>query len=108
MSGNPRVAKRVTILVRSHASVPRGADRLATAIVSFLRREGAAGATIFRGIDGVRAGERLRSPSVTNPFADAPFLVEWIDDPERVRRLLPGVEEMLTEGTITVKDVEIA
>jgi hypothetical protein len=38
---------------------------------------------------------------------DLPVLVEWIDGPERVERLLPHVCELVRSGTITVEDVDI-
>jgi PII-like signaling protein len=38
---------------------------------------------------------------------DLPVLVEWIDTPEQVERLLPRVSALVTSGTITVDDLTI-
>jgi CBS domain-containing protein len=79
------------------------------AIVEYLRREGAAGATVTRGIAGFGANSReVHTASALRLSLDLPVVVTWIDAPERVERLLPGLRELAGSGVVTVDEVEIA
>jgi CBS domain-containing protein len=77
-------------------------------ILEFLRREGAAGATMFRGLAGFGVHSRLHTARIADIAPDLPVMVEWIDSPERVGRLLPRVKRMVAGGLITVEDIEVA
>ena len=76
-------------------------------LLYLLRREGAAGATMFRGLAGFGAHSRLHVARLADIVPDLPVVVEWIDSPERVDRLLPRICGMVTSGTITVDEVSI-
>jgi CBS-domain-containing membrane protein len=78
------------------------------AILEFLRREGAAGATVVRGIAGFGANSRIHLANALRLSADLPVVVTWVDDPRRVARLLPRLRELAGSGIVTVEDVEIA
>jgi PII-like signaling protein len=77
-------------------------------ILEFLRQEGAAGATMFRGLAGFGMHGRLHTTRIADMVPDVPVVVEWIDSPDRVGRLLPRVKHMVTGGLITVEDIEVA
>lgn len=77
------------------------------AILDTLRAEGAAGATVTRGIAGFGAHSRIHTASLVDVSIDLPLLVEWIDTPERVARILPGIQAMVGEGMITSEEVEV-
>jgi PII-like signaling protein len=76
-------------------------------LLSLLREEGAAGATMFRGLAGFGAHSRLHVARVADLVPDLPMVVEWIDTPEQVERLLPRICELVQSGTITVDDLTI-
>jgi PII-like signaling protein len=76
-------------------------------LLALLRREGAAGATMFRGLAGFGAHSRMHVARLADIVPDLPVVVEWIDSPEEVDRLLPRICNMVTSGTITVDDVSI-
>jgi CBS domain-containing protein len=78
------------------------------AVLEFLRAEGAAGATVLRGVAGFGATSRLHTATLFRLSEDLPVVIDWVDTPERVDRLLPRVREMVIEGLITVDDVLIA
>src|SRR5512140_2481638 len=78
------------------------------AILELLRREGAAGATVSRGIAGFGRDSLLKTATVLRLSMDLPIVITWIDAPERVERLLPLVRDLAGSGVITVEDVEIA
>src|SRR5204862_4992110 len=77
------------------------------AIVEHLRREGAAGATVTRGIAGFGVHSRLHTASILDLSADLPIVVTWIDRPDEVERLLPGVLELAGSGSVTVDEVAV-
>jgi CBS domain-containing protein/PII-like signaling protein len=78
------------------------------ALLEFLRAEGAAGATVVRGVAGFGATSRIHTATLFRLSEDLPIVIDWVDTPERVERLLPHIREMVTEGLITVEDVQVA
>lgn len=85
-----------------------GQKPLFLALIEFLRAEGAAGATVMRGVAGFGATSRLHTATLFRLSEDLPMVIDWVDAPERVERLLPHIREMVSEGLITVDDVLIA
>jgi PII-like signaling protein/predicted transcriptional regulator len=78
------------------------------AVLEFLRAEGAAGATVTRGVAGFGANSRIHTAAILRLSEDLPIVIDWIDTPERVERLLPQVCAMVAEGLVTVENVRIA
>ncbi len=77
------------------------------AILEYLKREGAAGATVVRGLAGFGAHSQIHTANIITLSADLPIKVEWVDVAERVERLLPQVRQMVNDGLITVDEVEV-
>jgi hypothetical protein len=77
------------------------------AIVELLRREGCAGATVLRGIEGFGRASRIHSASILRLSQDLPVIIEWIDMPERVDRVLPLLEAAVQGGLVVVEDVRV-
>jgi uncharacterized protein len=80
---------------------------LFNAIVERARREGLAGVTVMRGVEGFGANSRIHSASILRLSEDLPVVVEIVDTAERVELFLPLLDEMVTEGLITVQDCEV-
>ncbi len=80
---------------------------LASAIVERCRKEGLAGATVLRGIEGFGANSRIHTTHILDLSTDLPIVVEIVDKPERIAQILPVLDEMVTEGLITQEDVHI-
>ena len=80
---------------------------LYTALLAFLRREGAMGATVTRGLAGFGARSRMHTANIVNLSSDLPIKLEWIDHPEQVDRLMPLIRAMVGDGLITVTEVEV-
>src|SRR5919198_1969609 len=59
------------------------------AVLEFLRAEGAVGATVTRGVAGFGANSRIHTATILRLSEDLPIVIDWIDTPERVERLLP-------------------
>ncbi|MBK8049612.1 MAG: DUF190 domain-containing protein [Anaerolineales bacterium] len=80
---------------------------LHSALIDFLRSEGASSATVLRGLAGFGAHSRIHTASVADLSADLPIRLEWIDELETVERLLPAVQRMVDHGLITLEKVEV-
>lgn len=80
---------------------------LADAIVQRCRKEGLAGATVFRGIQGYGANSRIHTTHILALSTDLPVVIEVVDKPDRIEQILPALDEMVTEGLITQEDVHI-
>lgn len=77
------------------------------AIVRRVREEGLAGATVLRGIEGFGADSRMHTSRILRLSEDLPVVIEIVDTPERIERVLPLLDEMVGEGMVTVEDVRI-
>lgn len=77
------------------------------ALLQLLKKEGAAGATVVRGLAGFGAHSRIHTATILDLSADLPVRMEWIDQPEIVERLLPQVRQMVNDGLITVEEVDV-
>jgi CBS domain-containing protein len=82
-------------------------ETLYTAIVHFLRIHGCAGATVTRAVAGYGAGARLHKEHVWRLSSDAPMIVQAVDQPERLRRLLPELQEMVQGGLMTLHPTDV-
>src|SRR5207244_7347648 len=80
---------------------------LYNAIVERARKEGLAGATVTRGIEGFGANSRIHTASILRLSEDLPIKIEIVDLVDRIARFLPLLDDMVTEGLITVQDCEI-
>ena len=80
---------------------------LYVAIVQLLREQGCAGATATRAVAGYGAGGRIHESGSMRLSSDASIVIHVIDQPERLRRLLPQLQEMLLGGLITLQEVDV-
>jgi len=101
----PTKARRVRIYVSEDDR--RRHRPLYQAVVELLQAENAMGATVIRGSEGFGAGGRLHVSSLVDVAAQLPIIVEWIDTPEQVQRLLPQVLDLVEHGLVTVDETEI-
>lgn len=80
---------------------------LEVALLERLRREGFAGATVFRGIAGFGANSIIHTTHLLELSADLPVVVEVVDTEEQIERLLPILDEMVGEGLVTMEKVRV-
>lgn len=85
-----------------HKRVP-----LHEAIVKEARRRGLAGATVLHGVMGFGKASRIHTASVLRLSGDLPVVVEIVDTPERIEAFLPDLDRMITDGLVTVENVEV-
>lgn len=99
------LAKKVTIYIGESDKWQR--KPLYAAILEMLKKEDCAGATVTRALSGFGAHSRIHTASLVDLSADLPLIIEWVDNPARVERVMPRLREMVIEGLITVHDVEV-
>jgi len=80
---------------------------LYVAITQLLRDQGCAGATVTRAIAGYGAGSRLHEQHMWRLSSDAPIIITVIDQPARLARLIPRIQEMMQGGLMTLQDVDV-
>src|ERR1700693_5727286 len=76
---------------------------LSTALLERLRREGFAGATGFHAVAGFGARSVLHTSHLLRLSADLPVVIEVVDTEEHIDRLLPILDEMVSEGLVTLE-----
>ncbi len=85
-----------------HAGIP-----LFEWLVQEARRQGLAGATVFRGLQGFGAHSRVHTARVLRLSTDLPVVVEIVDQRESIEAFLPVIEGVILEGLATLEKVEI-
>ena len=77
------------------------------AIVLKARELGLAGATVLRGPMGFGASSHLHTAKILRLSMDLPIVIEIVDAEEKINLLLPHLDEMVSEGLVTLEDVRV-
>jgi PII-like signaling protein len=77
------------------------------AIVLKARKEGLAGATVFRSPLGFGATSRIHTAKILNLSTDLPIVVEIVDTAPKVEAFLAKLGEMIQGGMVTVEPVKV-
>ncbi|MCD7441061.1 DUF190 domain-containing protein [Streptomyces lincolnensis] len=105
MTGPTGRALRLTVFVGEHDTWHR--RPLYSEIVHRAHAAGLAGASAFRGIEGFGASSLIHTSRLLSLSEDLPVAVVIVDDEERVRAFLPQLDELVTEGLVTLDDCEV-
>jgi PII-like signaling protein len=84
-----------------------GHKPLYEAIVLKVRELGLAGATVLRGSEGFGAHSVIHKTGLLDMSSDLPIVIEIVDAEEKIKLLLPHLENMVKEGMITMEHVAI-
>lgn len=85
-----------------------GRDRpLYEAIVRKAREAHLAGATVLRGPMGFGRHSRVHTAKLLELSTDLPVVIEIVDAEDKVEAFLPTVDELVTEGLVTLEAVRI-
>jgi PII-like signaling protein len=76
-------------------------------IVQAARARGMAGATVLHGTMGFGAASRIHTAKVLRLSEDLPLVVEIVDKPERIAEFLPELDQMISEGLVTLEKVRV-
>jgi PII-like signaling protein len=77
------------------------------AIVFKARELGLAGATVLRGPMGFGAKSHLHTTKILRLSMDLPIVIEIVDSEENVNKMIPLLDEMVTDGLVTLEDVRV-
>jgi PII-like signaling protein len=77
------------------------------AIVEKCRELDIAGATVFRGIEGYGGSTLIHRSHFLSFSSDAPIVVSVIDSEDKVKLLIPLLDDMVDEGLIAMSEVEV-
>jgi hypothetical protein len=98
------------VLCRFHLTnlVRHKAEPLYQWVVETARKEGLQGATVLKGFMGLRPDGSILKEDTWTIVQEIPMIVEVIDGPKHVERLLAVVEPSFKEGSITLERAHVA
>ena len=102
-SGSEGLRLRIFI----HEALRHKGTYLYEAIVAQARREGMAGATAFRGMEGYGLHRHLHTTRLVDISDDLPVIVEIVDTAERIQAFLPTLDPLIPHGAATLSPVSI-
>ncbi len=76
-------------------------------LVERIRKEGLAGATVVRGIEGFGRASRIHTASVLRMSEDLPIVITVVDKEERIDSILPIIDEVVEEGLVILENVDV-
>ena len=77
------------------------------AIIEMLRREELSGVTVLRGVGGYGSSSRYHTEKILRLSQDLPIVIEVVESPERIERILPQLDQMVEGGLITLEKVRV-
>ncbi|MDF3291506.1 MULTISPECIES: DUF190 domain-containing protein [Streptomyces] len=76
-------------------------------IVHRAHAAGLAGASVFKGVEGFGASSLIHTSRLLSLSEDLPVAVVIVDTEERVRAFLPQLDELVSEGLVTLDECEV-
>jgi len=77
------------------------------AIVKEARTLGMAGATATKGCLGFGRGAHIHTAKLLELSYDLPMLVEIVDTEDKIKTILPKLDEMIDDGLVTIEPVHV-
>ncbi|WP_371480201.1 DUF190 domain-containing protein [Kitasatospora sp. NBC_00315] len=105
MTGIAGPALRLTVIVGEYDAWHH--RPLYSEIVHRAHAAGLAGASVFRGIEGFGASSLIHTSRLLSLAEDLPVAVVIVDAQERVRAFLPELDELVSEGLVTLEACEV-
>jgi PII-like signaling protein len=66
-----------------------------------------AGATVLRGAMGFGHSSRLHTAKILRLSEDLPLVIEIVDAEDKINAFLPVIDELVTEGLVTLEAVRV-
>ena len=66
-----------------------------------------AGATVIRGILGFGADSRIHAAKILTLSENLPVIIEIVDTEKQIEKLIPFLDETVTEGLVTMEKMKI-
>ncbi|NJP05342.1 MAG: CBS domain-containing protein [Chloroflexaceae bacterium] len=74
-------------------------------VMQRLQREGATGVTVLQGIAGFGPGQGSQGVQTLATSEHRPLVIEWVDRSDRIKLLLPLLDDLLPNALITLEEV---
>jgi PII-like signaling protein len=76
-------------------------------IVLKARELNLAGATVLRGVMGFGADSRMHTAKLLELSVDLPMVIEIVDTEDSIAKLMPFIDEIVTEGLVTLEKMRV-
>ena len=76
-------------------------------IVLKAKELGLAGATVTKGVMGYGASTRMHTAKLVRLSDDLPIIIEIVDSNENIDKLIPFLDEHITDGLVTLEKVTV-
>jgi len=76
-------------------------------LLELFKKEGLAGGTVTRGIAGFGKSSHIHTASILRLSTDLPIVVEVADKREKIEKIKPRLQEILTKGLILEEEVKV-
>ncbi|MBV9023031.1 MAG: DUF190 domain-containing protein [Streptomycetaceae bacterium] len=80
---------------------------LSSEIVHRAHAAGLAGASVFHGVEGFGASSLIHTTRLLSLSENLPVAIVIVDTEERVRAFLPHLDELVSEGLVTLEECEV-
>jgi PII-like signaling protein len=97
--------KRLTIFIGESDKV--GHTPLYDAIVKKAHSLGIAGASVIKCVEGYGASSHIHTTRILTLSEDLPIMIVIIDSQANIDKLLPYLDEVISEGIVVIDDVEV-
>jgi len=77
------------------------------AIVHKARRQGLAGCTVLRGIEGFGASSRVHTAKILRLSEDLPIVIEIVDAAEKIEAFSRELDGIVDEGLVTLENIQV-
>jgi hypothetical protein len=77
------------------------------AIVELLRREKFSGVTVLRGVGGFGSSSVYHTEKIMRLSQDLPIVIEVVELAERIEKMLPQLDDMISGGLVTLEKVRV-
>lgn len=77
------------------------------AIISAMRANDLAGATVYRGVLGYGADRKLHRETVFHVAEDCSVMISVIDTEDKLQSILPLLDNMIQDGFVVLSDVDV-
>lgn len=77
------------------------------AILLEARKQGLAGATVTRAMEGFGPSSRIHSTQLLDLSSDLPIIIEIVDSKDYLDQFLPVLDTMIDSGLVTIDPVDV-
>lgn len=97
----------LSVRVLTHERVRVGRKPVVDAIMEIVRRDGLAGVTVTRAVEGWSAHGGVRTASWIELSDDLPIVIEIVDRAEKIEAALPDIIAISGHGVTTLTEMRL-